>query len=82
MSDAARIFDKLDEKDYISWNSMFAGYIQNGLYNEALRFFCGLQDANLKLDEVSLISILAASGRLGYLLNGKEIHALCKEEWA
>jgi hypothetical protein len=32
MSDAARIFDKLDEKDYISWNSMLAGYIQNGLY--------------------------------------------------
>jgi hypothetical protein len=50
------------------------------IYNEALRFFCGLRDANLKLDEFSLISILAASGRLGYLLNGKEIHAY--EEWA
>ncbi|KAB5568334.1 hypothetical protein DKX38_002127 [Salix brachista] len=75
MSDAARIFEKLDEKDYVSWNSMLAGYIQNGLYNEALQFFCGMQDANLSIDEVSLVSILAASGRLGYLLNGKEIHA-------
>jgi hypothetical protein len=35
-----------------------------------------LQDANLKLDEVSLVTILAASGRLGCLLNGKEIQAL------
>ena len=35
-----------------------------------------MQDANLKLDEVSLVTILAASGRLGCLLNGKEIQAL------
>ncbi|CAK7346517.1 unnamed protein product [Dovyalis caffra] len=75
MRNAARIFDMLDEKDIITWNSMLAGFIQNGLYNEALQFFSDLQDANLKPDEVSLISILPASGRLGYLLNGKEIHA-------
>ncbi|XP_011032628.1 PREDICTED: pentatricopeptide repeat-containing protein At3g63370 [Populus euphratica] len=81
MSYAARVFDKLDEKDNITWNSMIAGFTQNGLYNEALQFFCGLQDANLKPDEVSLISILAASGRLGYLLNGKEIHAYAMKNW-
>ncbi|KAJ6938685.1 hypothetical protein NC651_005197 [Populus alba x Populus x berolinensis] len=47
-------------------------YVANALVAMYVRFKL---DANLKLDEVSLISILAASGRLGYLLNGKEIHA-------
>uniref|UniRef100_A0A6N2LWB9 Pentacotripeptide-repeat region of PRORP domain-containing protein n=1 Tax=Salix viminalis TaxID=40686 RepID=A0A6N2LWB9_SALVM len=53
MSYAARIYDKLDAKDIITWNSMLAVFTQNGLYNEALQFFCCLQEANLKPDEIS-----------------------------
>ncbi|KAJ6412265.1 hypothetical protein OIU84_005345 [Salix udensis] len=44
MSYAARIYDKLDEKDIITRNSMLAVFTQNGLYNEAftiLLWFAG-----------------------------------------
>ncbi|KDP21395.1 hypothetical protein JCGZ_21866 [Jatropha curcas] len=75
MAEAAEIFDRLDRKDTITWNSMLSGFIQNGLYKEAFQFFYGLQAAGLKPDQVSVISIVVASGRLGYLLSGKEIHA-------
>ncbi|OAY61620.1 pentatricopeptide repeat-containing protein At3g63370, chloroplastic [Manihot esculenta] len=75
MAEAAVIFDDLDDKDIVTWNSMLTGFIQNGLYNEALQFFHDLQDAGLKPDQVSVINIIVASGRLGYLLNGREIHA-------
>ncbi|XP_021894095.1 pentatricopeptide repeat-containing protein At3g63370, chloroplastic-like, partial [Carica papaya] len=72
---AARIFDDLNEKDNVSWNSMIAGFVQNGLYNEGMELFCEMLDAGQKPDEVSVISIIAACGRLGKLLNGREMHA-------
>ncbi|XP_050235740.1 pentatricopeptide repeat-containing protein At3g63370, chloroplastic [Mercurialis annua] len=75
IANAAVIFDNLEGKDIVTWNSMLTGFIQNGLYSEALEFFCYLQNAGLKPDQVSIISIVTASGRLGHLLNGKEIHA-------
>ncbi|XP_002520950.3 pentatricopeptide repeat-containing protein At3g63370, chloroplastic [Ricinus communis] len=75
MPEAAVIFGNLEGKDIVTWNSMLTGFIQNGLYSEALEFFYDLQNADLKPDQVSIISIIVASGRLGYLLNGKEIHA-------
>ena len=81
MSDAARIFEKLDDKDSITWNSILPVFTQNGPYNEALQFFCGLQNANLKPDEVFPIIIPAVSGRLGYLLNRKEVHAYAMKNW-
>ncbi|KAJ8749513.1 hypothetical protein K2173_025708 [Erythroxylum novogranatense] len=75
MRKAAVIFYKLHKKDDVTWNSLLTGFIQHGLFFEALQFFYKMQEAGLKPDQVSLISIIAASGRLGYLLNGKEIHA-------
>ncbi|WCJ21210.1 Tetratricopeptide repeat (TPR)-like superfamily protein [Euphorbia peplus] len=75
MAEAAVLFDMFDVKDIVTWNSMLTGCIQNGLYDEALYFFRDLQESGLQPDQISLISILAATGRLGNLLNGKEIHA-------
>ncbi|KAL5796635.1 hypothetical protein ACOSQ2_001455 [Xanthoceras sorbifolium] len=75
MSQATGVFNQLENKDRVSWNSMLTGFVQNGLYKEAMQFFHRLQGAGKKLDQVSVISVVAASGRLGNLLNGKEMHA-------
>ncbi|VVA13888.1 PREDICTED: pentatricopeptide [Prunus dulcis] len=73
--EAAIIFNDLDAKDIVSWNTMLSGFAQNGLYNETLQLFYDMQSTDEKPDLVSLINILAASGRLGYLLSGMEVHA-------
>ncbi|XP_052169873.1 pentatricopeptide repeat-containing protein At3g63370, chloroplastic [Diospyros lotus] len=75
VGEALRIFDDIDERDNISWNSMLSGFVQNGLYNEALHFFQEMQDAGRKTDQGSVVSLLAASSRLRNLLYGMEIHA-------
>ncbi|GAB4841647.1 hypothetical protein Ancab_022362 [Ancistrocladus abbreviatus] len=75
MGDAVAIFERMTEKDHISWNSMLSSFVQNGLFSEALQFLRRMQVRGQKPDQVSLISILAASGRLENLLNGKEAHA-------
>ncbi|KAG7967579.1 hypothetical protein I3843_08G106200 [Carya illinoinensis] len=75
MNEAARIFYEMDEKDYISWNTLLSGFVHNGLYKEALQFFYDMQDAGINLDQVSLLNVTAASGRLRNLMNGMELHA-------
>ncbi|XP_057964127.1 pentatricopeptide repeat-containing protein At3g63370, chloroplastic [Malania oleifera] len=75
MAEAVIIFHKMDEKDNVSWNSILSGFVQNSLYSEALQFFHAMQNASQKPDQISVLSTAAASGRLGYLLNGKEVHA-------
>lgn len=75
MGEAARVFSDMVEKDIVSWNSMLSGSVQNGLYGEALQLFHQMLTAGQKSDQCSIISLATACGRLGNLLNGKEIHA-------
>ncbi|XAR61157.1 hypothetical protein NMG60_11034784 [Bertholletia excelsa] len=70
-----RIFVEMEKKDIISWNSMLSGFIQNGLHSEALDFCHEMQVAGQKPDQGSVVSLIAASARLGNLLYGMEIHA-------
>jgi len=39
MDDACRAFSSIGCKDVVSWNSIVAGYIENGLFQEALGLF-------------------------------------------
>ena len=75
MGKAANIFYSMNDRDAISWNSVLSGFVQNGLYNEALQFYHYMRDSGQKPDLVAVISIVAASARLGNKLNGMEIHA-------
>ncbi|GMN48865.1 hypothetical protein TIFTF001_018034 [Ficus carica] len=75
MVDAMRVFNNLEVKDNVSYNTMLSGFVQNGLYNEALELFHNMHGRGIKPDEVSVLNIIAASGRLGNGLNGMEIHA-------
>lgn len=39
LHEALRLFQKMPERNVVSWNAMIAGYAQNGNFDEALRFF-------------------------------------------
>ncbi|KAL6208667.1 hypothetical protein ACLB2K_019614 [Fragaria x ananassa] len=75
MEEATRFFGDLDDKDIVSWNTLLSGFVQNGLYKEALMLFRDMQRFGHRPDQVSLLNILAASGRLGSLSSGMEAHA-------
>ncbi|RWW45341.1 hypothetical protein BHE74_00048833 [Ensete ventricosum] len=75
IGDAKQVFCEMEEKDNVSWNSMLSGYVQNGLYQEAMDFFCEIIGLGFEADQVSLISVASASGRLGNRVHGKEVHA-------
>lgn len=64
---ARRVFERMRNKDLVSWNSMITGYFHHGLVREALSVFHGMVKDGFTPDEVSLSSILkgVSSVRIG-----------------
>eukprot|EP01018_Ginkgo_biloba_P037437 Gb_29877 [translate_table: standard] len=75
IENARYVFDKMSVRDVVSWNTMIAGYSQNGFANEALTLFNRMQLADMKPNPVTIVSVLPACAHLGALQQGKWIHA-------
>ncbi|XP_057867701.2 pentatricopeptide repeat-containing protein At3g24000, mitochondrial [Cryptomeria japonica] len=75
LDDARNMFDKMPERDKIAWTAMIATYAQNDYTKEALELFVQMQEADMKLDEVTLATVLTACGSPETLQHGKEMHA-------
>ncbi|BFG25765.1 hypothetical protein CerSpe_120390 [Prunus speciosa] len=74
---AERIFKKeyTHDRDQATWNSMIAGYTQNGLTEEAFVVFRQMLEQNLIPNAVTLASILPACNPVGNIDMGKQLHA-------
>eukprot|EP01018_Ginkgo_biloba_P029573 Gb_20749 [translate_table: standard] len=73
--DAQKVFHKISERDMVSWSAMIAGYAQQGLSEEALKLFCQMLRAAMKVDQFTFASVLMACASLAALEQGKAVHA-------
>ncbi|KAK9748177.1 hypothetical protein RND81_02G041200 [Saponaria officinalis] len=69
---ARSLFDRIENKNLVSWNAMISGFTQTGSPVEALDVFRALR--GFQPDEITLTSLLAACSQLSCLRLGKEIH--------
>ncbi|XP_072986328.1 putative pentatricopeptide repeat-containing protein At3g23330 [Typha latifolia] len=69
-----RVFDLLPEHDAISWNSMIAAFVQNGMVDEGLRLFRQMLQVQMKPMPVTFSSIMPACAHLTMLHLGKQLH--------
>lgn len=67
------VFDTMEDKDSISWNSLINGYFINCRYHEGLKFFQTMK-ADMKPDCVTYVMILSISTQLANLNWGKLSH--------
>lgn len=74
IEDSERVFSHLYRRDSISWNSLVAGYVQNGRYNEALRLFRQMVSAKVRPGAVAFSSVIPACAHLATLHLGKQLH--------
>lgn len=72
---ARELFDVMPKRDPIAWNAMIAGYTQCGQSKEALNLFHLMQMEGVRVNEVSMVSLLSACTHLGALDQGKWVHA-------
>ncbi|XP_057836735.2 pentatricopeptide repeat-containing protein At5g27110 [Cryptomeria japonica] len=71
---ACKIFDRMPQRDVISWNTMIAGYSQNGFVEKALKTLKQMHLARVKPNCTTFASILPACAKLGALEQGMDIH--------
>eukprot|EP01018_Ginkgo_biloba_P028364 Gb_34248 [translate_table: standard] len=71
---ARQMFDKMPERNLVSWTTMIAGYSQNGHSEEALNLFCQMPVAEVRPNEFTFASVLSSCASLAALEHGKQVH--------
>ena len=74
ISDAHSVFENMKDRNVVSWTSLISGYVQHGLDDEALNCFHIMQSEGLAPNAVTFTCILKASGIIGAIDKGKQIH--------
>lgn len=70
LEDAKSIFNRMMEKDVISWSTMIAGLAQNGCSMEALNLFEYMKKSGPKPNYITLVGILFACSHAGLVNEG------------
>jgi pentatricopeptide repeat protein len=67
---AGHVFDKMPERDLVSWNAMIVGYGKYGYGKESLAHFYQMQQAKIKPDNVTFTGVLNACSHAGLVDEG------------
>ncbi|KAJ0987743.1 hypothetical protein J5N97_006099 [Dioscorea zingiberensis] len=91
LEDSVRVFDRLKDRNVVSWNAVICGYAQNGKGVEALEFFRRMRLSGLKPNSVTLLGLLFGCNHAGLVDDGysyfklamiEEPHILKPEHYA
>ncbi|KAJ0960501.1 hypothetical protein J5N97_001636 [Dioscorea zingiberensis] len=75
MDDCEHIFHNMSiRRDDVSWNSMVAGYIHNGLLGKAMDFVWLMVHNEQKMDCFTVATVLSACASVAALERGMELH--------
>ncbi|KAF5205599.1 Pentatricopeptide repeat-containing protein [Thalictrum thalictroides] len=72
---ARKLFDLLDTKTVVVWNSMISAYSQNHMSNEAFELYCKMVGKDVHHDLVTFVSIVPSCGNLDSNQYGESVHA-------
>uniref|UniRef100_A0A0D9XK65 DYW domain-containing protein n=1 Tax=Leersia perrieri TaxID=77586 RepID=A0A0D9XK65_9ORYZ len=79
MVDARKVFDRVDKKDLVTWNSMLTAFAQYGLGREAVTHFEEMRKCGIRLNQITFLCILTACSHGGLLKEGKRYFDMMKE---
>ena len=71
---ARELFERSPDKDVISWGTMIDGYIQMDCLREALMMYCAMLRTGLGPNEVMVVNLVSACGRLNAVADGWQLH--------
>ncbi|KAM7250505.1 hypothetical protein ACFE04_022388 [Oxalis oulophora] len=73
---ASRLFQKMPERDSVSFNALLTGYAKVGLNEEAVNLFTDMQYLGFKPSDFTFAAVLSAGVGLDDLAFGRQIHGL------
>ncbi|KAF8092417.1 hypothetical protein N665_0415s0037 [Sinapis alba] len=79
MDSAVKVFERMIERDVISWTALVTGNTHNGSYEEALKLFCNMRaEGGISPDQFITASVLSASAELTLLESGQQMQLVWK----
>ncbi|KAK7251721.1 hypothetical protein RIF29_35164 [Crotalaria pallida] len=72
LDEAYNVFEGIEAKDIVSWNTILAGYARHGFGRQALTVFESMKMAGLKPDEITMVGVLSACSHTGLTDRGTE----------
>ncbi|XP_027355547.1 pentatricopeptide repeat-containing protein At1g50270 [Abrus precatorius] len=76
---AYQVFDESPFKDTVAWTALINGHVKNDCPGEALKCFVKMRSTGMKVDEVTVVSILRAAALVGDAYFGKWVHGFYVE---
>jgi pentatricopeptide repeat protein len=73
MDDARLVFDRMEERDSITWTAMIGGLAYHGCGSEALDVFRRMIGACVKPDEYLFVALLSACSHAGLVDEGRQL---------
>ncbi|CAK7329349.1 unnamed protein product [Dovyalis caffra] len=72
--DARAVFDGMTDRNAVSWNSMVAGLVTNGLHLETLDVFYHMRLAGVKLTKMVFVPVIKLCGNIKELGFSRQLH--------
>ncbi|KDP29839.1 hypothetical protein JCGZ_18414 [Jatropha curcas] len=77
---ACQIFEQMQDRNDISWQTMMAGYAHNECFFEVLELFDCMRRENVRLNKVSVVNALSAAAEMRDLVKGREVHDFARQQ--
>ncbi|KAK3206833.1 hypothetical protein Dsin_020879 [Dipteronia sinensis] len=76
VDNARKLFDEMNDRDVVSWNSMISGYVANGLAQKGLEIFIEMLSSDFDVDLATMVTVLSgcANCSTGALVFGRTVH--------
>ncbi|KAL3367323.1 hypothetical protein AABB24_011851, partial [Solanum stoloniferum] len=78
LDEAYLVFENMQTRDVVSWNTMILGFAEGGYADEALKMFHRMGEENVRPNDVTMMAVLSACGKKLDLEFGRWVHAFIK----
>ncbi|GKE79465.1 pentatricopeptide repeat-containing protein, partial [Tanacetum coccineum] len=72
--DARNVFDEMQWKSVVSWNSIISGFVRVSWFYEAVEYFLKMRRTGVEGDGTTMVVMLSVCAEIGNLSMGKCVH--------
>eukprot|EP01018_Ginkgo_biloba_P030281 Gb_21430 [translate_table: standard] len=78
---ARQLFNKMSQRNKVSWTTMIAGYGMHGHGKDALTLFNQMREAGLKPDHITFVAVLSACSHAGLVDEGWQYFDIMRRDY-